>query len=74
MIKSEVVINARVDAGYPKLMINTDGDVVLFKEVEKGTIVFVGKSLNYLAYFSSMWNMDYFTDFVGKLTLSNGSE
>jgi len=57
---------------YPKLMISkTNGQIVLFEEREKGTVVYAGTSNNDLGWTSDVWIMDCFEDFYGEVTLSN---
>ena len=73
MIKAEISDKKKEPVNeYPKLMMHKDGSIVLFMEVGVGTILFnasphgkdVGK-------FSPNWNVDFFTDFHGSITISN---
>ena len=74
MIKSEVVTNARVDNSYPKLMITSDGDIVLFTSISTGTLVFNATDIWPVGDYDVRWTDEDFTDFEGTITLSNGSE
>ena len=57
---------------FPKLMEGTETSVVvLFTESKKGAIVSVGTSDNKIGYYHFDWQMEYFKDFKGELTLKN---
>ena len=55
---------------YPKLMISkTSGDIVLFTEKLKGTVVKGGQSS--LGNHCNNWFEENFEDYTGKITLEN---
>ena len=58
--------------GFPRLMEGTESSVVvLFTESKKGAVVSVGTSDNEIGWYHHNWQMDYFKDFKGELTLKN---
>ena len=58
--------------GFPRLMEGTESSVVvLFTESKKGAVVSVGTGDNEIGWYYSNWQMDYFKDFKGGLTLTN---
>ena len=58
--------------GFPRLMEGTESSVVvLFTESKKGVVVSVGTSENKIGWYHSNWQMEYFKDFKGELTLTN---
>ena len=60
-------INEKPERGFPKLMVNNVGTVVLFTSSQSGTVIYpseIGEMVN-------DWIPSYFVDFDGKLTLSN---
>ena len=58
---------------FPKLMIGTTSQcIVLFRSPKTGVVVYQGKHYDYpLGFDSGAWDMEYFTDFNGSVTLSN---
>lgn len=71
MIKVEVNESGKPAVDYPKLMIaKVDGEIVLFESKDNGTVVNAAR--NRAGYRSDDWDMDYFTDYDGTVTLSNG--
>ena len=58
--------------GFPRLMEGTESSVVvLFTESKKGVVVSVGASADEIGWYHSNWQMEYFKDFKGELTLKN---
>ena len=55
---------------FPKLMISNDGIIVLFSRYCSGTII-VGSRYKEQGEFSDMWEMCYFKDYHGEVTLKN---
>ena len=55
---------------YPKLMIDKEGMVVLFREKESGFVVYP-KPGYYLCYTSDRWDMEYFIKHDGEINLKN---
>jgi hypothetical protein len=58
---------------FPKLMIAKDGnEIIHFTKNEVGVVVYVREDSNLgLYYAGTAWDMNYFKDFKGKLTLKN---
>ena len=49
---------------FPKLMISKMGTIVFFSKYDEGICIKRGKYL-------TTWDMSYFTDFTGSVTISN---
>ena len=57
---------------FPKLMIGDFTNViVLFSETSVGTVVERGANSELVGYFNDEWDMPYFKDYDGEITLSN---
>lgn len=67
MLKSTVTQKTEND-GYPKIMIATDGDVVLFHSPFRGVIISSPKNHD-VGYHSEDWCMESFKDFIGRVTI-----
>lgn len=61
--------------GFPKLMTNKDGIVVLFSAASEGTVVrrTVGSCYK-VGYHSQSWTPESFADFRGSIELENNYE
>lgn len=70
MVKAEVDTARAVSGEFPKLMVASDGEIVLFVDYGKGMVVNGGKE-NAMGAYSSSWVMDCFQHFTGTVTLSN---
>ena len=71
MVKSSV---SGIQSGFPKMMVAGDGEVVMFSAPDVGMVLVPGKSYsesNPVGYYHDSWDMSYFSDFSGKVTLSN---
>jgi len=56
---------------YPKLMVNSNGAVVLFRASGEGTTVFAKPdSYNIVGHYDSSRSMEKFADFVGSINIS----
>lgn len=59
---------------YPKLMIGSDGLIVLFYQETKGTVIkssskdVIGFTIGH---YSDTWNMDWFDDYNEPITIQN---
>lgn len=61
-----------VGTPFPKLMISESGTIVLFQESDKGVCLKDGcLTFKKVGQYTNDWSMHYFTDFDGKVTLSN---
>jgi len=70
-MKTEIIEAGNKSGKYPQLMMmNEDKMVVLFSEPKVGVVVF-SRSGWKPGHFSTSWTMECFTDFKGKLVLSN---
>jgi hypothetical protein len=58
------------EKGFPKLMINDRGMVVLFLEPKMGTVIKV-VDVHQVGLFLETWYMGCFTDYNGEVTLKN---
>lgn len=57
---------------FPKLMGTKNGYIVLFSKPEKGVCLKKPESTaDIIGSYYDEWNMDYFEDFNGSITLSN---
>lgn len=71
MIKSEINKIGLFEKPYPKLMVGkVSKTIVLFKQARLGTVVSTSDA-NPIGYNCSTWDMDYFYDLIGTVTLSN---
>ena len=73
--KMQSVINKSkvVDKPFPKLMSDRNIDViVLFLSPENGVCVYPNSHPYYMVYNDDSWDVKYFVDFGGEVTLSNG--
>ena len=73
MIKSMMTEKGDV-SGYPKLMINDKGYVVLFSEYAHGVVVSEsghGGHNHAIGTYINVWVMSHFTEYSGTITLSN---
>lgn len=68
MIKVDVDKNQKE---YPKLVRFSSGSVVLLEKKSVGVVIIPGESGYEIGHYSEKWN-DRYTDFIGKITLSNG--
>lgn len=60
------------EKGFPKLMISESSkNVVWFSKSEVGVVVYSENIVQPVGYTYCDWNMDYFKDFNGTVTLSN---
>jgi hypothetical protein len=57
---------------YPKLMINTIGDVIFMASPCDGVVVYSGGCG--LGIFSNEWNTAYLEDYSGTITLENSND
>ena len=61
---------------FPKLMVTTEGKVVLFSAEGRGTVVFNEESNGFetsgIGYHTNSWSMRKFTDYLAEVTLFNG--
>jgi hypothetical protein len=62
-----------VEIPYPKLMINTVGDVIFMTSSCDGVVVYSG-GYNRLGVFSNEWNTAYLQDYSGTITLENSND
>jgi hypothetical protein len=71
-MKTKVITigNIKPNHIFPKLM-ESDNGIVLFTDNKSGTAVHIKNSSYSLGDVSSTWYIDNFTDFKGKLELSN---
>lgn len=67
IIKNDVV---NKELGFPKLMVDKDGMVILFTDVTTGTVV-VGKGSFTIGEWGDEWYITSFEDFNGTVELSN---
>lgn len=72
-MKSKIKVNKKFKAlKYPKLMAgSTTGVVVLMVEDSCGTVVYQADNNSPQGSFSDKWSMASFTDFKGRVILSN---
>lgn len=74
-MKSEVVKKYIPSVGFPKIMEDTHGIIVLMHSPGCGLLVGTSTGhyppMQYVGYQSSTWDMSYFKDFHGVVTLSN---
>ena len=57
---------------FPKLMIgNRTNVIVLFSHIKTGTIQVKGNHSGQVGLHDSSWDMNYFKDYDGEITLSN---
>lgn len=69
-IKAHAVGNTRQPNGYPRMMINKAGVVVLFHERDQGMVMFPETgakpgAYGSLGYYSTTWDMDRFEPWAG---------
>ena len=70
-VKVSLKENAASVKGYPKLMVASDGLIVLFIEEKCGTVI-QDQSKNWqFAEFSERFKMLHFKDYDGEVTLKN---
>lgn len=71
-VKVEVNENGKIEKPFPKLMISTNYDqIVFFKEYGVGQLLHIGISEDNLGAISEHWSMIDFIDFEGSIKLSN---
>ena len=69
---SVIESKAKEETPYPKLMESDSGTIVLMYKREEGTLIKTGKIGSVeLGEYHKDWNMLCFTDFEGKLELTN---
>jgi len=58
---------------FPKVMIREGGQIVLFRETERGMVVRQSPSgVSYkIGFYSETWSMDRFKDYNGPVTIQN---
>lgn len=56
---------------FPKLMISKDGNIVLFTELDVGTLIKGEVGMNRGGDHYDGWNFENFHDYVGTITLEN---
>lgn len=72
MIDSKVVNTINPNrTEFPKLMISTGGMIVLFESKTSGAVVMEGSGHRIIGEYSKTWNLNLFTNFNGKVELSN---
>ena len=72
MINSKVVNTINPNrTEFPKLMISTSNTIVLFYNDFSGISVVTGNDYDTVGEFSECWDRDVFTNFNGKVELSN---
>lgn len=76
MIESSAIDISKQEISFPKLMVGSlSGTIVLMTSESKGygtgTLVKEGFGLLAVGCFSETWDMKYFTDFNGSVTLTN---
>jgi len=59
------------DRPYPKLMIDSSGDIFLMTKPRKGMVVFSPTNEAHVGVYFEDWCMDDLQDFEGELTLAN---
>lgn len=74
-MKSILIAQQKKNKSFPKLMKRKDRNydyIVLFIDESRGTVVHSNSSLGCsVGYHSTSWDMKFFEDFEGKITLSN---
>jgi len=68
-MKTEIIKEENKADEYPRLMVGVNGTVVLFREPKIGTVL-SGRGWE-PSHYSTSWAMGGFTDFKGKVVLSN---
>jgi len=72
MIDSKIVNTINPNrTEFPKLMISCKNTIVLFEAEYTGVVVLQGQADQYIGDYSENWNMNIFTNFNGKVELSN---
>lgn len=56
---------------YPKLMNTVEGDVVLFKNITEGTVVYSKTNYYEPGYYYEKWIPEAFVNYTGYIQLSN---
>ena len=69
-MKTEIIEEENNADEYPKLMVGLNGTLVLFSEPKIGMVMISGRGWE-PGHYSTAWTMEGFTDFKGKLVLSN---
>jgi len=60
------------EPAFPKLMQTTKGSIVLFEKERCGTVIArLDPGVYPVGTYSTTWDMGYFSDFYGEVTLSN---
>lgn len=68
----KVVVNGKQKVKeYPRLMVDDNLNIVLFKGSNEGTLIDSAKYPEEIADYSEHWVMSEFKDFNGTVTLSN---
>ena len=73
MINVKVSDKEERENDYPKLMVDEYGMIVLFAGHKVGMVVETD-SREDCGHYSESWDMSWFTEFDGSITLSNGSK
>jgi hypothetical protein len=64
-------LNKKKERPYPKLMIASDNQIVLFFKHEHGIVIDIGGGYSEIGYYTNDWDMCAFSDFEGSITISN---